>query len=74
MEPYYKSFKCLKCKREFILITDEYNCSLKEGRYINCPHCGSKKIINEKSTEDLKECMTKERVYYRGNHGAIRQR
>lgn len=63
----YTSFKCSKCNKTTIVITDE----MQSGRYLACSHCSSKKNKSAKETDDLRECM-KESVYKR-EHGAIRQ-
>ena len=67
----YTSYKCKRCKKETILITEEIKESIKEGRYITCAHCGNKKVVKEKVTDNLKDIM-KERSYKRVN-GALRQ-
>lgn len=70
MEELYVSYKCKGCNKETILITDDVAKTISTGRYISCAHCGSKKLIKEKATDDLRECM-KARRYKRNNHGAI---
>ena len=71
MESIYTSYKCKRCKKETIVITEEEQRTLKEGKYISCAHCGSKHIVKEKTTDDLREIMTV-RSYKRVN-GALRQ-
>jgi len=68
----YTNYKCKRCNRELILITEEREATEKEGGYISCPHCGSKHIIVDKLTDSLKECMS-ERAYKR-QHGAMVQK
>lgn len=72
MESIYTSYTCKRCKKETILITEEIEETLKEGGYISCAHCGNKKVVKEKVTDNLKDIM-KERSYKRVN-GALRQK
>ncbi len=58
IEKIYTSFKCKRCYKEIILLTDEIYTTLKQGRYICCSHCGCKSIVKEKVTDDLRECMS----------------
>lgn len=71
MKSIYTSYKCKKCKNEMILITDEIEKTKSDGRYLSCAYCGSKRIIKENETNDLRDCM-KERRYKRVK-GALRQ-
>lgn len=68
----YTSYKCKSCNKEIILITDEIHDSLKNNKYLACSHCGSKKLIKELVTDDLRE-VAKARSYKRVN-GRLRQR
>lgn len=72
MESMYTSYKCKGCNKEIILITDEIHDSLKNNKYLACSHCGSKKLIKELVTDDLRE-VAKARSYKRVN-GRLRQR
>lgn len=72
MESMYTSYKCKSCNKEIILITDEIHDSLKNNKYLACSHCGSKKLIKELVTDDLRE-VAKARSYRRVN-GRLRQR
>lgn len=72
MDKIYSNYKCINCRKEFILLTDEVQESENKNRFISCPFCSSKKIKKTKDTDSLKECM-KERSYQRVN-GAIRQK
>lgn len=72
MESMYTSYKCKSCNKEIILITDEIHDSLKNNKYLACSHCGSKKLIKELVTDDLRE-VAKARSYKRVN-GRLRQR
>lgn len=71
MKSIYTNYKCKKCKNEMILITDEIEKIIADGRYLSCAYCGSKRIIKESEIDDLRECM-KERRYKRVK-GALRQ-
>lgn len=69
---YYTSFKCKRCGKEIILLTEQLNITLKAGKYISCSHCGSKSVLRETETDDLREVM-KARRYKRNSHGAMEQ-
>lgn len=71
MDKIYTSYKCMKCKREFILLTDDLKHSQRRGEYICCPYCSSKKILKDKERDSVKECM--EHSVYRREKGALRQ-
>lgn len=71
MESIYKSFVCRKCNKETILLTSEIQDTLRNNKYISCSHCGCKKLREEKSTDNLKECM--DHAAYKRKKGAIRQ-
>lgn len=71
IEDMYKIYRCLKCRKENILITEQVRSTLRAGKYISCSHCGSKKLKEEKSTDNFKECM--DHVAYKKEHGAFRQ-
>lgn len=68
----YTSFLCVKCKGEFVLLTEELEINKAKGKYISCPYCNSKNIREQKADDSLKECM-KERSYKRIN-GRVRQK
>lgn len=68
----YSVYKCLRCRREIILINDDLNSALKENKYLSCPYCSSRKIKLENANDSLKEVM-KSRSYKRVR-GAIRER
>lgn len=72
MEGIYTSYMCKVCSKETILITDEIHNTLKQDKYISCSHCGSRKLVKELVTDDLRE-VTKARSYKRVN-GRLRQR
>lgn len=67
----YISYKCMGCKSEFILLTDEMISSVKNGKYVACPYCGNKKVKVQETTDDLRE-VTKARSYKRVN-GRMRE-
>ncbi len=67
----YTAYKCNSCKNETIVITEELEKTMSAKRYITCAHCNSKRLIKEKETDDLRECM-RSRTYKRIG-GAIRQ-
>jgi DNA-directed RNA polymerase subunit RPC12/RpoP len=69
----YTCYKCKRCKRETILLTEEVETTKKEGKYLCCSHCGCKRLIKEKETDDFRECM-KARSYIRTKGGAIREK
>lgn len=62
----YTAYKCRRCNKEVILITDEVQTTLKADKYLACSHCGCKKLAKEKVTDDLRE-VTKARSYKRFN-------
>lgn len=64
----YISFKCIKCKKELILITEEFK---SHKGYIACPYCNSQKLVKTKETNDLRECMQEDA--FKREHGALRQ-
>jgi DNA-directed RNA polymerase subunit RPC12/RpoP len=66
----YTGYKCISCRFEFVLLTEDVN-KMAKDRYLVCPYCNSKKVIVENESDSLKECM-KESAYKRV-HGAMRQ-
>lgn len=70
MKSIYKSFECSRCRKSIILLEEEVDGTINNGKYLSCAHCGCKKLFEHKSTDDLRECM-KARRYKRNNHGAI---
>lgn len=63
MNNFYTSYRCKKCKKETILITEEINSSINSGHYISCAHCGSKHIVKESTTDNLKELISEGHIY-----------
>ncbi|WP_326514798.1 hypothetical protein [Clostridium intestinale] len=68
----YTVYECISDKKEFILITEELEAASREGKYITCPYCNSKRVKNVGTSNSIKECM-RERSYKR-IHGVIVQR
>ena len=52
MSKYYSIYKCIKCKREEILINDDL-----KNIEPRCAYCSSKKVIEEGQYSSLKECL-----------------
>ena len=72
VESIYTSYRCKRCKKEMILIAEEERQTLKEGHYISCSHCGSKHVVKETTTDNLKELISEGHIYKR-KHGAMVQ-
>ncbi|MDU2670386.1 MAG: hypothetical protein E7C49_00095 [Clostridium sp.] len=70
MQSIYKSYECSRCRKTTILLSEEVTGTINSGKYLSCAHCGCKKLLIHKSTDDLREVM-KSRRYKRNNHGAI---
>lgn len=71
MKEYYVSYNCKSCHKTTILLTDEVDDTVKHGKYTACSHCGSKRIFEEKKTNDLRECM--DHNSYKKVKGKVRQ-
>jgi len=71
IEGMYTNYKCFRCNKESILITEEVSATLRDGKYLSCSHCGSKKIKEGKATDSLKECM--DHGVWKKEHGKIKQ-
>ena len=71
IESIYTSYKCMRCKKTIILISEEISSTLRAGKYISCSHCGCGNLKKGKVTDNLKECM--DHSSYKREHGAIRQ-
>lgn len=71
MKGIYKFYTCDKCKKDIILITEEVESTIRTGKYISCSHCGSKKLRDGESIDNLIECMN--HAAYKRKNGAIRQ-
>lgn len=72
MESIYTSYKCKSCNKEIVLLTDEIHNTLKQDKYLACSHCGSRNLVKELVTDDLRE-VAKARSYKRVS-GRLRQR
>lgn len=68
----YSIYKCRSCKKEFVLVNDDIESNIRQGKYISCPYCGIKKIAKGKESDSLKECMSS-RSYIR-KRGALIQK
>ncbi|MGL4730346.1 MAG: hypothetical protein ACRCW0_02025 [Clostridium sp.] len=64
----YTSYKCVGCKKEFVLLTQTVE---NFKGYLTCPYCNNRKIKELEMSDSLKECMS-ERSYKKVN-GVIRQ-
>lgn len=71
MKETYICFRCRKCNKEIILLTEEVEDTIKREKYISCSHCGSGNLKEQKSTSNFKECM--DHSAYKRKNGAIRQ-
>lgn len=71
MKSIYKIYKCKSCKREMILMNDEVEKALNNGKYLSCAYCNCKHLSKGKETNDLRECMNHNS--YKRVHGALRQ-
>ena len=66
----YTSYKCIACRFEFVLLTEEV-AKMSMDRYLVCPYCNSKKVIIENTNDSLKKCMGHDT--YKRINGAVRQ-
>ncbi|MDU4320862.1 MAG: hypothetical protein E7I47_16330 [Clostridium sp.] len=71
MENIYVILICKKCRKSNILLENEVEDTKRDNKYLACAHCGSKKFVVEKATNNIRDCM-KERSYKRSG-GALRQ-
>ena len=71
MEKIYSNHKCKRCKKEFVLLIAEVQDTLRQGKYLSCPHCGSKNNTRTNETDNLKECMS--HAAYKKEGGSYRQ-
>ena len=67
----YILYKCRRCSKEFILLHEDVNNVFRDGHYLSCCYCGSKKVVIENKYDSIKECM-EARVYKRVN-GKMRE-
>lgn len=68
----YEYFICKGCRKTTILLTEEVERTIAQGKYIGCAHCGCRKLRPGGETDDLRECM-QERKYKRNRRGALEQ-
>ncbi len=54
---YYSIFKCLKCNKEMILISDDL-----KNKKIKCAYCSCSKLKIEGKYDSIKECMNNKEV------------
>ena len=54
-----------------ILLNDEIEKAISNGKYLSCAYCNCKHLNKEKETNDLRECMNHNS--YKRVRGAIRQ-
>ncbi|WP_061342937.1 hypothetical protein [Clostridium botulinum] len=71
MESIYIILICKKCKKTTILLKEEVEDTIKNRKYLSCAHCGSRRFIYEKSTNNASECMKSN--YYKRVNGYMRQ-
>lgn len=71
MENIYVILICKKCRKSNILLENEVEDTKRDNKYLACAHCGGKKFVREKATNNIRDCM-KERSYKRSG-GALRQ-
>ncbi|MBZ9633178.1 hypothetical protein [Clostridium sp. FP1] len=67
----YTSYTCKGCGKQLVLITEEIE-SMSKVRYLACAYCGNKRIVRQKATDNIKECMN-EHSYKRCN-GRVHQK
>ena len=53
----YTSYSCKSCGKQLVLLTEELE-SMSKDRYLACSYCGSRRIVKQKITDNLKECMS----------------
>ena len=71
MESIYVSYKCESCYREIILIQEDVDKAIKNGKYLSCAFCNCRHLKKKCETDDLRQCM--QHSYYKREHGALRQ-
>ena len=65
----YQVFLCIKCKKEFIVLTE---CINNNSGHMSCPYCGSRNIKRTGKYTDLKQCM--EHSSYKVDAGVVKQK
>lgn len=57
MKSIYTTFKCKRCRKHNITLTEEVEKARKNRLYLSCMYCNSKNLSNKKETNDLRECF-----------------
>ncbi|WP_443660426.1 hypothetical protein [Clostridium algidicarnis] len=65
----YTSYSCFRCRKEFVVLSQDLE---NMQGYLACPYCGNRNVKKQNIADSLKECMS-ERSYKRKN-GAIVQK
>lgn len=68
MQKIYKSYRCGKCKKEFVLLAEQEE---KHRGYLVCPYCSSRNVTLEGEADSVRECMKHDA--FKREHGALRQ-
>lgn len=71
MKGIYTILKCKRCNKTNILLTDEFENTIKSNKYLSCAHCGCRDLRKEKETDNAKDCMNS--AHYKRVKGALRQ-
>ena len=72
MEVEYSTYICKCCKMDNLFINKQVEENKRQGRYISCGYCGSKRLKKEVVSDSLKKCM--DHISFKRKHGAIVQR
>lgn len=54
MEREYLAYKCIRCRKEFILITKE---AFNHTGFVACPYCNSRKLEMGKQYDGINEAI-----------------
>ena len=57
MQNIYRTYKCGSCKREIVLLIEDVNKAINNGRYLACAYCGCRHLKKIKETDSMKECF-----------------
>ena len=57
----YNAYKCPRCHSEVILVAADQDRAAQQGRYINCPYCGSKQLDESGQFDDITICLNSAR-------------
>lgn len=71
MKSIYTSYKCKSCGREMVLMTEEVEKIIGNGKYLSCAYCNCRHLKKEKESDSIRECMR--HSSYKREHGALRQ-